>query len=1016
MHTTIMGADLAAWQARARRWATDFPDLYSLAREHALSIIRRHTGREIDPETIWWHRFDNAVSSPRTFTGWQHSGRPLQSMTFLQLLTQRFAARDQDSLDNLQVEGGFYTDDAEHARYDEHNEVPLLAAQVAADFWTLDFASLYRTRLKDFWRDHSDHFVALARITLLAEIARARHREQLSLNDLHGLRALLEGTSGAHAHAFRLGQYKARDVLRIALDGGGEILYLPGDSLALRRFANPQALYQWLRESLGDERRRAELVRHFISFNESSEPSLDGLNSLFDSIREDRAGRHRSLLDHASSAIAGDPFLWLRDSAKAEMIRQAERLLVSNGHLRERLWIGYLGAFISLGSAFAPLGWPVALGVIGAGVASFVLNVKKAVQASTTQERREGIIGAISSAVVIVFNAPLLYEADALGEGLGGEGNGSPATGAGADAIELTRLLEPSVPTAPIPAAGSSLNRLGLIERTDIHVLYWVDELPRGTAPSALLQQLRPIRRFTHARRLMDGDSLRTFATAAGAVRYAKSAFDGPFALFEIDAEGLATVSVRENLSLNSVAMARAQGAPSDVLEQYLAQGRSLDEFGNGAWGYDEVHLAMAELDASRFFSLSREVVERLSGALPALEAVRGLEGILQGVRTTPIDFGRYCPGHSIEVSGYPQPVRYDPLSDTWRNRAGRAYRFDASSGQFLRVFDPAAEPMPAPAAIEHALRQLGIDLRWPWQVEALSREGAMPLPRALHSVWIGKHMPRAFIKRVMANAEQAGGGERPFSSHLYLSIDDPAERRLTLKRLADRPVSLQVHRLEEAAFFKAFQQTRYYRQYLAARSGPGLNYPSAVDVLRYRLLHSEGGFYLDVDDSIVPPELGQPSFAEHDFVVRPGHLLLNNLVFHRRLNMLMDFNTSNFGSLPGNPLLERISEESYQRFLADPGLYQQRPFDFTHSDSVMDVYGRKISHTTGPGVFNDVIDRELPMFRQYRNLHRLVRGDVYLQEPRLERLTDALREHMEEYSVLGGLIQIGSTASWLNT
>lgn len=1015
MHTTIMDADLGVWQAKARQWATEFPDLYSLAREHAMRIIRRHTGRDIDPETIWWHRFDNAVNSPRSFTGWQHSGRPLQSMTFLQLLMQRFPAADQDSLDNLQVEGGFYTADAEQGRYDERNEVRLLATQVVPDFWAVDFASLYRTRLASFWHDHSRHFAELARINLLAEIARARHRQQLSLNDLRGLQALLDGTPDAHAHVFQLDRYKARDVLRIVLYDGQEILYLPGSSQALRSFPSQEAAYRWLRESLTDKRLRAELVRHFTSFNGVDEPSLEGLNSLLDTIREDRAGAHRHLLDHTGSAIAGDPFLWLRDSAKAEMTRQADRLLVSNGHLRERLWLGYLGAFINLGSAFAPLGWPVALGVIGAGVASFVLNVKKAVQASSLQERREGILGAISSAVVIAFNAPLLREVDA-GEGLAAPGATTPERDFGADASQLARLLEPRLPVVPSAGMGYSLNRLGLIERTDIQVLYRVDALPRGSVPSELIGQMRPIRRFAHARRLMDGDCLRTFATAAGAVRYAKGLFDGPFALFEIDAQGLAAVSVRENLGLNSVAMAKAQGAPVDVLERYLAQGRSLEEFGNGAWGYDEVHLSLAELDSSRFFSVSAEAVECLSGGLPRVEALRGSAGVLQGVRTTPAGFGRYCPGHSIEVDGYPQPVRYDPLSDTWRTRSGRAYRFDASSEKFLRVLDPATQTVPTPVALQQALGQLGIDLRWPWQVENLSRAGALPVPRTLHSVWVGKHLPRAFSKRVMANAALAASGERPFVSHLYLSIDDPAELNLTLKRLAARPASLQLHTLEETTFFEAFQQSRYYRQYLAARRGPGLNYSSAVDVLRYRLLNHEGGFYLDVDDSIVAAETGEPGFAEHDFVVRPGHLLLNNLVFHRRLNMLMDFNTSNFGSLPDNPLLERISEESYQRFLADPGLYQQRPFDFSHGDKVMDDYGRQISHTTGPGVFNDVIDRELPAYRQYRNLHRLARGDVYLEDARLEVLEEALRAQLDNYSGLGGLIRIGSTGSWLNT
>jgi hypothetical protein len=1022
MSTVIrLGFDQETWTARAKRWAEAFPDLHALAREQAQSIVHRHTGLDLDPDTLWWHRFDSAISSPRTFTGWQHSGRPLESMTLVQLLVQRFAARDQDSLDNLQVEGGFYTDDATRGVYDERNEVRMLAWQVAADFWALDFASLYRARLSRFWHEHSRHFNELARITLWAEIAKARQapgepghaRERLSQADLRGWQAVLTGRPGFQAHSLRLGSFTARDVLRIVLDDGRQLLYLPGDSPALRSFDDTQALYAWIRHCAGEPVQRALLVRHFTSANPMATDSLTPLHRLLDSLRDDSAGHRQGVLESADTLISADPFDWLRESARADMTRQADRLLVSNAHLRRQLWIGYLGAFISLGSGFAPLGWPAALILVGAGLSSFILNVHKAVQATTAQERRAGIVGAITSAIVVVFNAPLLSEASLADEAALTAEQGSEPVFQPVPGHEDLPLIPLTVPGLP---AGGTINSLGMIERTDIRLLFWVQELPRGTSSSRLIDELRPVRRFSHAARLREGDVLRTFATPTGALHYAQSAFDGPFVMFEVDAEGLPAASLRENLTHNARALCQLQGEPLDSVSQRAFEGRSLNDFAEDGWLYDEVHLGMDGLDRSRLSTISAQEVERLSGALAQEPVTVSEQGPLRGVKILLPNHGRQVTTFSIEVERYRQNVRYDPWSDTWRTRAGRAYRFNEARGQFFRVLEPGGETLRDTAQIDQAMKQLGIDVTLPWEMPPLSRVGARALPRKLHSVWLGRHMPRRFIRRVLDNAAQASQADNPFECHLYLSIDDAREAERTLAQLAKHPGALQVHTLEDMDFFKDFQQTPYYRQFQAARSGPGLNYPSAVDVLRYRLLHSEGGLYMDVDDLIEPVNVGEPGFAERDFELQPGHLLLNNLVFHRRMGMLMDFNTSNFGSLPGNPLLDRISEESYRRFLADPGLYQSRPYDFSHTESEMDAYARRISYTTGPGVFNSVIDRELPVLRQYRNLHRLARGEIYLSNTRLQALVAHLRPRIEEYSALGGLIRIGSTGSWLHT
>jgi len=54
----------------ARRLAETFPDIRQQARELASEILLKHTGNKGELDRIWWHRWDNAHGSPRTFTGW----------------------------------------------------------------------------------------------------------------------------------------------------------------------------------------------------------------------------------------------------------------------------------------------------------------------------------------------------------------------------------------------------------------------------------------------------------------------------------------------------------------------------------------------------------------------------------------------------------------------------------------------------------------------------------------------------------------------------------------------------------------------------------------------------------------------------------------------------------------------------------------------------------------------------------------------------------------------------------
>lgn len=147
----------------ARRYLGQFPDLLGLARQAAGHVLRRQIGYWLDPDQVFWHEFDTASSSSRTYTGFRHGGPPRRSISLTELMIQRFSPAQQANIDQLSVYGGFYRVDASCARFDERNELRLSARAVLEQLWSMDFAAVYSARLTRFSAERGEDFCVLAR-------------------------------------------------------------------------------------------------------------------------------------------------------------------------------------------------------------------------------------------------------------------------------------------------------------------------------------------------------------------------------------------------------------------------------------------------------------------------------------------------------------------------------------------------------------------------------------------------------------------------------------------------------------------------------------------------------------------------------------------------------------------------------------------------------------------------------------------------------------------------------------
>ena len=371
----------------ARRYLGQFPDLHGLARQAAGHVLRRQLGHWLDPDQVFWHEFDSASSSPRTYTGFCHGGPPRRSMSLTELMIQRFSPAQQANIDQLSVYGSFYRVDASHTVFDERNELRLAAQSVLEQCWAMDFAATYRKRLAQFRAERGEDFCLLARSRFLAVLGQAAlsndERQEILAASL--VRSQLPATRKALRLSYgdnhlsgwarlSLGGVAARTLLLRTLPSGKRCLYLAGEHAGMVLLNDEQALEAWLVEQAATAQGQERLMSDFV-----------GSDLLSQSLRP-RLQKYLELLaqpDHtlliSSQPLRGDVFVRLRDQALVTLASDADERLTTNAQLRRQRWLSGLQTAALILAPMSIAGWPVALTALGIGVGCLALHVDQAV-------------------------------------------------------------------------------------------------------------------------------------------------------------------------------------------------------------------------------------------------------------------------------------------------------------------------------------------------------------------------------------------------------------------------------------------------------------------------------------------------------------------------------------------------------------------------------------------------------------------------------------------------------------
>ena len=389
----------------------------------------------------------------------------------------------------------------------------------------------------------------------------------------------------------------------------------------------------------------------------------------------------------------------------------------------------------------------------------------------------------------------------------------------------------------------------------------------------------------------------------------------------------------------------------------------------------------------------------------------------------------RYNGGFDLleaQIDTYSERVVYDMERDAFIREQDLnevdPVGYVATPGSMNLLPVPSSRPV-SNAMRTRSLRALGIDLTLPVELPTLAAD-SYPIPKKIACLWVGDRvLSPALLANLGQNAARLKGSE--YSLRLFLSSAAPEAYAENLRLLARHAPGLQVLPLEEQAFFRAFRQSKYYAQYDAALDGNGgvaSNYASASDVLRYRMLHHEGGLYMDVDDTLLAPgeypqvidgqPAGSPGEAIDQVELRttPDGLLLAPPMSNEKLGMNCLYNTSLIGSHAGNPTLDAISEEMHARFQTNPDFYDSKP-SLADDPANFYRYAHRLSRLTGPAMLSDVVDRHLPGLRTLRQVINLY-GMPRINEFAFIDLP-ASQQAMDELLPLNRFATVGGNHSW---
>jgi hypothetical protein len=992
-----LGASARYWRERFAQLVDQYPDLESDAFAAAESLLAQVGGLDHDPYEVYWHGFDSANSSPRTYTGWEHHGKPVQSMTLVELVMRRFNLDQQRNPDLLAQMGGFYTADAHALHYNEHNEVRLDPRKVLDHFWKVDFANQYLSRLRGFWINQENAYRTISKLSLLCSALLQCQRGKMTVEDFLEVYAAVANdasspfspeklygdivsSSTTVVRALDVAGMVSHSVLRFCTTQGRQIVYCAMQHPSFVTVQNAEELYQWVQGHLATADGRQRFGVQFVRAEHNKQAEWATLQGHLSHIAKTPWAVGTSRLNVLNKQLDGYAFNFLTDSLKADMEQDAKYLLMSNSRLEKGLWIGYLESFLKLYGSLSLIGWPVAALSIAAGLLEVGLYADKAINALDEKERTEAIRGAIIQALNVVLSLPLLSDASLLSE---------------YDEFEID--------------TGAQLDVDGEVLLPDEEDLDGGDDMDNSVLSSALDEDSET----DTDSGVLDSDADQNDASTAQARRDAKDLAawrpaiirdaefkphrHGPLAGLYVRRGFETYARVHSTLYRVRYVHALKQWAVVDPLNPYGLHSYIPITLHGNAWK------AASRITLSATVDIETTHVWSLAASDPSVNLQPPASTISIQVPLDDVEkiMDRYMVrtrerGHLLAM--------YDVEERTWRaNHLGNnAYLWRTPEGAWCS--GDRAQWLLGMQASPPAQRFKTVTLP---PLPAFS-SSAKAIPKQLHYLWIGHELPsQALLDNLLVNAARMKG----YRTIIHADMDTPQLLHRLTRQFAGKD-SFEVRSLADETFFQALRAGPSGAHYAALRSGVAKNYAAASDLVRYPLLDTYGGIYTDVDNTFATAldNIDLPA-AHHD-------LLLDDAVVHSDVQY-RGYNSHVLGSHPNNPVLKAVMRSMVTRYQARADFYTRpRPYlDAAKTPAQVSEFWRYMRTTfdmTGPQVLDDVLRETRPDYYDLA-LRPDLRQAMGISSQEYELRLLARVQHYFPFANRAE-IQVGSLHSWKST
>ncbi len=377
-------------------WSEVFPNIRDIARSKLKAEIKARTDVDVDPDRVYFMRFDSAQSDPGTITGWAHIGKPAEERALTTSLLTNFPASAVEHPWVVDQLSGIYSvKSTEAERFDGKNEVRIRPSQLMKIVREIDFYEVARHQLQQVWRmiDLQEIQNAVVLVSNLATPANNMSSIDISYV-LRGVR-YFDNKPRVDVYYFDINGYAATDML-VFEDALSKhvVLYLPRSRRALFSFANEHEMRQWVLDGCRIPDRRDDIAQHFSLFDRQDGATYSGVDTWLSTFAEDRRGSYlRNIFSRKTLITERGVFRAMAERQKARSFSDLDIAVKSDSEVDRDRAILYSDAFNTiLPNPVTPF---VSLG----------LHMDAAINGDTPEERVAGMAGALADTGNVAFMA-----------------------------------------------------------------------------------------------------------------------------------------------------------------------------------------------------------------------------------------------------------------------------------------------------------------------------------------------------------------------------------------------------------------------------------------------------------------------------------------------------------------------------------------------------------------------------------------------------------------------------------